>query len=604
MEAIFSDIPDALSNTVEIAEKVEVYDIDSGPIMPKFEIPESFGTEEEYRKKFTEKDLFDENNVVCDAEEVLSELNYAPYFSQTDVTAENEFTVSNHVVTLNFKALYKWFGHYFNIGIIQDCLSTYLQKIKPLGTMSLMELLRFIETETGNVFVTRYEKDIHTNKIHKSLDFLNPKSPTKNWTAHLFYRIPESEVDNPPETDESVDIIDDSDNVYFPKYIPEEIPLVENLCLRLKHDDEILFCKECEELGFSNSIEFYEFLLEHDGSLNITVNNELSVETDVKIENGTVFEIYDFDSQKPVFSHELNPVLGNIHSEILDLGFNTENVKIEVDETDSFTAIAPIIKHDDASGLTEEQLGTIISNWINLEVTKGEQIPMIVQRVNDASSTRESSSNVHGNYWKRPLKANDNIDSSNSANNTYEYLRGTAYWTAPFSKESDEIYVCDDEISQLEYTHIQGNQDYDDEMTVISTPKVGPVETSDEDVYAIYNAVALKLKEKRCPEINIDVDVKNLINKTFNKYEVYDKVYVKIPGFEKIISAEVEKTVTNPQDINENKITLNNYNVNNKVAQKKTILTSSTLKYTYPKGGKLTGIKDFRFFVKETPFKF
>ena len=83
MEAIFSDIPDALSNTVEIAEKVEVYDIDSGPIMPKFEIPESFGTEEEYRKKFTEKDLFDEftqdenGNVVLsqeDAEKKIKKL--------------------------------------------------------------------------------------------------------------------------------------------------------------------------------------------------------------------------------------------------------------------------------------------------------------------------------------------------------------------------------------------------------------------------------------------------------------------------------------------------------------------------------------------------
>ena len=60
MEAIFSDYPEALANTVEIADKVEVYSIDSPPIMPKFEIPESFGTEEEYRKKLTEEDLFNE----------------------------------------------------------------------------------------------------------------------------------------------------------------------------------------------------------------------------------------------------------------------------------------------------------------------------------------------------------------------------------------------------------------------------------------------------------------------------------------------------------------------------------------------------------------
>jgi len=48
MEAIFSDIPEALTNTQEIADKVEIYDIDHGPIMPKFDIPASFGKEEDY----------------------------------------------------------------------------------------------------------------------------------------------------------------------------------------------------------------------------------------------------------------------------------------------------------------------------------------------------------------------------------------------------------------------------------------------------------------------------------------------------------------------------------------------------------------------------
>ena len=48
MAAIFSDIPEALVNTQEIVDKVEIYDIDHGPIMPKFDIPASFGKEEDY----------------------------------------------------------------------------------------------------------------------------------------------------------------------------------------------------------------------------------------------------------------------------------------------------------------------------------------------------------------------------------------------------------------------------------------------------------------------------------------------------------------------------------------------------------------------------
>ena len=75
MGRIFSDVPFALENTQEIVDKVENYSIDSDPIMPVFPIPEEFGTEEEYREKFTEEDLFNEftrdehGNVVMSQEE-------------------------------------------------------------------------------------------------------------------------------------------------------------------------------------------------------------------------------------------------------------------------------------------------------------------------------------------------------------------------------------------------------------------------------------------------------------------------------------------------------------------------------------------------------
>ena len=57
MERIFADMPQVLQNTVEIADKVEFYDIDAGPKMPLFPIPESFETESGYRQKFNEDTL-------------------------------------------------------------------------------------------------------------------------------------------------------------------------------------------------------------------------------------------------------------------------------------------------------------------------------------------------------------------------------------------------------------------------------------------------------------------------------------------------------------------------------------------------------------------
>lgn len=74
MNHVFEDIPEALENTCEILDKIEVYGIDHAPIMPNFAIPEDFGTEEMYREKYTEQDLYEEftrdehGNVVIDEE--------------------------------------------------------------------------------------------------------------------------------------------------------------------------------------------------------------------------------------------------------------------------------------------------------------------------------------------------------------------------------------------------------------------------------------------------------------------------------------------------------------------------------------------------------
>ena len=60
MAAVFSDLPEALENTMEVAGKVEVYSIDSDPLMPVFPIPESFGSEEAWAARFSDEQLFDE----------------------------------------------------------------------------------------------------------------------------------------------------------------------------------------------------------------------------------------------------------------------------------------------------------------------------------------------------------------------------------------------------------------------------------------------------------------------------------------------------------------------------------------------------------------
>ena len=75
MQKLFSDVPESLENTLEIFNKVEFFEIDHAPIMPNFVIPESFGTEAQYREKYTDEQLIEEftrdekGNVVMNEED-------------------------------------------------------------------------------------------------------------------------------------------------------------------------------------------------------------------------------------------------------------------------------------------------------------------------------------------------------------------------------------------------------------------------------------------------------------------------------------------------------------------------------------------------------
>lgn len=53
MNELFADVPEALANTVEIANKIEEFDLDCKPIMPDFPLPEGFDNEADYLKHIT-----------------------------------------------------------------------------------------------------------------------------------------------------------------------------------------------------------------------------------------------------------------------------------------------------------------------------------------------------------------------------------------------------------------------------------------------------------------------------------------------------------------------------------------------------------------------
>lgn len=527
-----------------------------------------------------ERDYFKENKVVFEVEDVLVELNYV-LFNPTEVTAENGFTVTNDgIITLDRNALAYWFGDHFQIGIIQNPLDSNLLKIHPKSTMTLMDLLRYIEEHTSNVFITRYEKDAQGNLIHRYLDFLNPNDADNSWEAVIDYDYPvEEEVCDLP--------VDEFDYTTEVNRVP-----IEDLVLKLVKNNNTLFEISADELGFEEDYTDYEITLHYNKpELTISVVKEaenddtLTFDTventvqDIELPSKLELQLYDTNNEKVIFSYGINARLGLIHEDTLDLRYNTENIVLEINETDTYKAIAPILTVED---LTHTQLNTVIQDWLDLEVEKGSLVPMIVQRIN-ASTYPSTSQNVSNNYWHKPVKTTNNDGNK-------EYDRATAYWNAPFSKVSGELFVVDDTDTGTEYNTIFLRPDL--ELNPVEDNnhhvKIGNVETSDTDKYAIFNDVCQKLKDKRYPELNISVDVANYKDGTFNNYDLHDRVYVKIPTFENLVIATVSKTVKNANDIGTNTIELSNYSINTRTSPKESQITADNVEVTYPKKFNLT----------------
>lgn len=57
MAELFADVPQAISNTMEVVDKVEVYQLERPPILPVFDIPPSFGKLEDVYSKYSEQEI-------------------------------------------------------------------------------------------------------------------------------------------------------------------------------------------------------------------------------------------------------------------------------------------------------------------------------------------------------------------------------------------------------------------------------------------------------------------------------------------------------------------------------------------------------------------
>ena len=597
------------------------------------------------------EDVYSENTISFEAEEVLVELNYAPLFSQTEVSNSDFKTITSNdkmEVIVNWNSLNYWFGTYFNIGVVQDCLSDYASRISVTGIINRMELLRKIEEETGNVFVTRYEKDILTNTIHRYLDFLNPINARKDWMLNIEYEF------LPPET--SMTIYDEAGNITTDTYddVEDEDDIVifndvttytnldpADVVFRITNGTDVIntdglpydednpedtpLIWESDVIGFENNYQpVILTLIKAGGDIGMDCNNksytiagEDSVEPmgngyleclnddslnpenyEGMIPDNSYFEIYDTEKDQVIYATLINNRIGTVHEEILDFGFNIENVTFETDESETIQAISPVLDYEN-NEYTRTNINSIINDWKNTVIQKGQIYPLTIQKVTVNSDSLENakrslgsyvnnsganiSTNISGNYWRRPKRPND------SSGQSYEFLRGVTYWTAPFTKHGGDIHIETDNITGANYTHVLNRTDNRNNRGILSSPKMGTVETNEEDPYLIYGLLAQELRTKQYPTIDIEVDVANLLGHEYNNYDLHDKIYIKLPDSQELVTARIVETTKEAHDIAKNTIKLSNYSINTyKTIQETTYIEAENQQYSYPNSKTLT----------------
>ncbi len=88
MNEVFADIPEALQNTDEILDKIEIYSIDHAPILPDFPLPDGFDNEDDYLRYLVYEgakerwpDLDEEHRERIDFElETIKNMGFPGYF--------------------------------------------------------------------------------------------------------------------------------------------------------------------------------------------------------------------------------------------------------------------------------------------------------------------------------------------------------------------------------------------------------------------------------------------------------------------------------------------------------------------------------------------
>jgi hypothetical protein len=209
--------------------------------------------------------------------------------------------------------------------------------------------------------------------------------------------------------------------------------------------------------------------------------------------------------------------IGKTHPQIIELGYNTTQIELEIDENNVAIAASPIGQPSTKDTFHEDR-----QQFENLQINKGQEIPQ---------------------YYTKQDK---------------EYTPGPLV-KAPYSKQPHTNYVLCDDPTQAHYTHIQGK-----EGSHLTYPRLITFNSTESHPINMYWECVKTLKQHLQPEIEIKCTPTSLNRLTQKEttYNVGDTIYIQLPGRPITIQCRITKTIKNPKTPETTQITIKTYHNN------------------------------------------
>lgn len=198
--------------------------------------------------------------------------------------------------------------------------------------------------------------------------------------------------------------------------------------------------------------------------------------------------------------------IGTTHETVIEMGYNTDNINLIIDESDVAIAAGPVGEPSDAASNFHESRAAFEAQAF----ITSEQIPLFVTK----------------------------DDNGNDVNGPMVY--------PPYPKPAGQKYVECNNSSELvaSYQRIYKQRSSGSG----SYPRIYTFDSSEEDKYNLYWLCVDNLRQHLQPRVNIScnvIDLKKLEGAESENYCVGDRVYVRLPGFEQVVECRITRTTKN-----------------------------------------------------------